>query len=153
MCSAWPASEPNYFPSFLLSFFLFLPSFLPSFLPFFLPSFLPSFLPLKIYLFYVNTLSLSSDAPEEGIRSHYSGCEPPCSCWELNSGPLEEQPVLLPAEPSLQPPNYFSISMVRGAFLFLLSLFLSFLFLFFFLLALWDGWQDWSKMAWVMPGK
>ena len=24
-------------------------------------------------------------------RGHY-GCEPPCSCWELNSGPLEEQP-------------------------------------------------------------
>ena len=27
---------------------------------------------------------------------------PPCSCWELNSGPLEEQPVLLTSEPSLQ---------------------------------------------------
>ena len=22
-----------------------------------------------------------------------NGCEPPCGCWELNSGPLEEQPV------------------------------------------------------------
>ena len=22
------------------------------------------------------------------------GCEPPCGCWELNSGPLEEQLVL-----------------------------------------------------------
>jgi hypothetical protein len=31
------------------------------------------------------------------------GCKPPCGCWELNSGPLEEQPVLLTAEPSLQP--------------------------------------------------
>jgi hypothetical protein len=30
------------------------------------------------------------------------GCEPPCGCWELNSGPLEEQSVLLPTEPSLQ---------------------------------------------------
>jgi hypothetical protein len=29
------------------------------------------------------------------------GCEPPCGCWELNSGPLEEQSVLLTAEPSL----------------------------------------------------
>jgi hypothetical protein len=29
------------------------------------------------------------------------GCEPPCGCWDLNSGPLEEQPVLLTAEPSL----------------------------------------------------
>jgi hypothetical protein len=26
-----------------------------------------------------------------------------CGCWELNSGPLEEQSMLLPAEPSLQP--------------------------------------------------
>ncbi|XP_076403139.1 uncharacterized protein LOC143267692 [Peromyscus maniculatus bairdii] len=31
------------------------------------------------------------------------GCEPPCGSWELNSGPLEEQPVLSTAEPSLQP--------------------------------------------------
>ena len=30
------------------------------------------------------------------------GCEPPRGCWELNSGPLEEQSVLLTAEPSLQ---------------------------------------------------
>ena len=33
------------------------------------------------------------------------GCEPPCGCWELNSGPLEEQSVLLTAEPSRQPPK------------------------------------------------
>jgi hypothetical protein len=31
------------------------------------------------------------------------GCEPPCGCWELNSGRLEEQSVLLPAEPSISP--------------------------------------------------
>jgi hypothetical protein len=31
------------------------------------------------------------------------GCEPPCGCWDLNSGPPEEQSVLLPAEPSRQP--------------------------------------------------
>jgi hypothetical protein len=31
------------------------------------------------------------------------GCEPPCGCWEFNSGPLEEQPVLLNSELSLQP--------------------------------------------------
>jgi hypothetical protein len=30
------------------------------------------------------------------------GCEPPCGCWELNSGPLEEKSVLLTKEPSLQ---------------------------------------------------
>jgi hypothetical protein len=34
------------------------------------------------------------------------GCEPPVRCWGLNSGSLEEQPVLLTAEPSLQPPSF-----------------------------------------------
>jgi hypothetical protein len=33
------------------------------------------------------------------------GCEPPCGCWDLNSGPLEKQSVLLTAKPSLQPPR------------------------------------------------
>ena len=28
--------------------------------------------------------------------------EPSCSCWELNSGPLEEQAVFLTTEPPLQ---------------------------------------------------
>jgi hypothetical protein len=31
------------------------------------------------------------------------GCEPPYGCWDLNSGPVEEQSVLLLAEPSHQP--------------------------------------------------
>ena len=31
------------------------------------------------------------------------GCEPSCGCWDLNSRPSEEQSVLLPTEPSLQP--------------------------------------------------
>jgi hypothetical protein len=35
-------------------------------------------------------------------RGHQTPCEPPCGCWELNSGRLEEQPVLLTTEPSLQ---------------------------------------------------
>jgi hypothetical protein len=30
------------------------------------------------------------------------GCELPCGCWELNPGLLEEQPVLLAAEPSVK---------------------------------------------------
>jgi len=32
----------------------------------------------------------------------FYGCEPPCGCWELNSGPLEEKTMLLTTEPSLQ---------------------------------------------------
>jgi hypothetical protein len=50
---------------------------------------------------YMSTLLLSSHTPEEGIRSHSDGCEPPCGCWELNSGPLEEQSVLTTAESAL----------------------------------------------------
>lgn len=30
------------------------------------------------------------------------GCQPLCGCWDLNSDPLEEQPMFLPAEPFLQ---------------------------------------------------
>jgi hypothetical protein len=29
------------------------------------------------------------------------GCEAPCGCWELNSGPLEKLSVVLTAEPSI----------------------------------------------------
>ncbi|EDL37900.1 mCG146322, partial [Mus musculus] len=43
------------------------------------------------------------DTAEEGIRSHYRQFGEPCDCQELNSGPPEEQSVLLTAEPSLQP--------------------------------------------------
>jgi hypothetical protein len=51
---------------------------------------LPIFFFCKIYLLiYVSTLSLSSDTPEEDLV--VDGCEPPCGCWDLNSGPLEEQ--------------------------------------------------------------
>ena len=40
------------------------------------------------------------------------GCEPPCGYWELNSGPLEEQAVLLTTEPSLQPQPYISYALL-----------------------------------------
>jgi hypothetical protein len=43
------------------------------------------------------------------------GCEPPCGCWELNSGPLEEWSVLLTTEPSLQP--IIDIFMSRNLYL------------------------------------
>jgi hypothetical protein len=54
---------------------------------------------LFIYFMYVSTLLLSSDTPEDPITD---GCEPLCGYWELNSGPLEEQSVLLITKPSLQ---------------------------------------------------
>jgi hypothetical protein len=60
-------------------------------------------------LFMYMILSLSSDTPEEGIVSDpiTDGCELPCGCWELTSGPLEEQAVLLTTEPSLQSVSIF----------------------------------------------
>jgi hypothetical protein len=36
------------------------------------------------------------------LESLTDGCESPCGCQELNSGPLEEQLLLLTAEPSVQ---------------------------------------------------
>ena len=51
----------------------------------------------------MSTLQLSTDTPEEGILDPIiDGCEPPCGCWKLNSGPLEEQSVPLTTEPSHQ---------------------------------------------------
>jgi hypothetical protein len=55
------------------------------------------------------------------------GYEPPCCCWELNSGPLEEQPVLLTSEPSLQPssPHFLRKSLLLN----------------------WTFWLDWLAKA------
>ena len=41
------------------------------------------------------------------------GCEPPRGYWELNSGPLEEQSVLLTSEPSLQPNDNDSLKTLQ----------------------------------------
>jgi hypothetical protein len=54
----------------------------------------------------MSTLLLSSDTTKRKSDSIIYGCEPPCGCWELNLGSLEEQSVLLTAEPSLQPNNF-----------------------------------------------
>jgi hypothetical protein len=48
---------------------------------------------------YISTLTHQKRATELIT----GGCEPPCGCWDLNSGPSEEQSVLLPPEPSHQP--------------------------------------------------
>ena len=57
----------------------------------------------------MSTLLLFSDTPEEVSDPILDGFEPPCGCWDLNSGPLEEQSVLLTTEPSLQPLPVFMI--------------------------------------------
>ena len=54
----------------------------------------------------MSALQLSSDTHQKRASDLIIDvCEPPCGCWELNSGPLEEQPMLLTAEPSLQAPR------------------------------------------------
>ena len=53
-------------------------------------------------LMYIIMMQCSACIPEEPDLI-IDGCEPPFGCWELNSGPLEEQSVLLTIEPSPQP--------------------------------------------------
>jgi hypothetical protein len=51
----------------------------------------------------VSSLSVCAPAWQQRASDPIAdGCEPPCGCWELNSGPLEEQAVLLTTEPSFR---------------------------------------------------
>jgi hypothetical protein len=78
------------------------------------PSFPPS-LPLSLCLSQDLFIYLCIGVHCSCLQTHQKGasdpitdgCEPPCGCWELNSGPLKEQPVLLTTEPSLQPSRLF----------------------------------------------
>ena len=57
---------------------------------------------LFIYFMYMSALPTCTLAGQKRAPDPITdGCEPPYSCWELNSGPLEEQSVFLTAEPSL----------------------------------------------------
>jgi hypothetical protein len=66
------------------------------------------FIYLFIYLFIICVCTVA--VFRHSRRGHQifvtDGCGPPCSCWDLNSGPLGEQSVLLTAEPSHQPPPH-----------------------------------------------
>jgi hypothetical protein len=64
----------------------------------------------KIYLFILcisEHCSCLQMHQKRALDPITGGCDPPWSCWELNSGPLEGQPVLLTPEPSLQPCKLF----------------------------------------------
>jgi hypothetical protein len=58
-----------------------------------------------------------SCGPEEGVGSLGTGftkdCELLCECCELNLGPLQEQPVLVTTEPSLQ---FLKVYFSQGTF-------------------------------------
>jgi hypothetical protein len=57
-----------------------------------------------LFIYYIYTIlpACMSAIPKRAPDLIMDGCEPPCGCSELNSGPLEKQPVLLTSEPSLQ---------------------------------------------------
>lgn len=57
---------------------------------------------------YVSTLSQTHQ--KRASNSITDGREEPCGCWELTSGPLEEQAVLLNTEPSLQSRGHLIVS-------------------------------------------
>jgi hypothetical protein len=67
-----------------------------------------------IYLMNMSTLSACTSAGQKKSSEHITdGCKPPCDCWELNSGPLVEQAVLLSTEPSLPPPEELFLKVYR----------------------------------------
>jgi hypothetical protein len=80
-----------------------------------------------IYLFYVCEYTVAVSRHTRQKRAPdliIDGCKPPCGCWKLNLGPLEEQSVLLTTEPSLQPTSpplcfYLSVSVSVSVSLFL----------------------------------
>ena len=52
----------------------------------------------------MSSLSAYTPTNQERVSDPITdGCDLPGGCWELNSGPLEEQSGLLTPEPSLQP--------------------------------------------------
>ena len=68
------------------------------------------FLKRSIYYVY-NILSPCMSAHQKRAPDLImDGCEPSCGYWELNSGSLKEQSVLLTSEPSLQPPAILNLN-------------------------------------------
>jgi hypothetical protein len=63
----------------------------------FKPLCMETFKELFVYFMCMSTHQKRSSDPIT------DGYKPPCGCWQLNSGPLEEQSVLLTDEPPLQP--------------------------------------------------
>jgi len=77
----------------------------------------PSLLFLKdgiMFILYASVLCLCI-CPCEGVESLRTGfidnCELLCGFWDLKPGPLEEQPVILTTEPSLQTPRNSSLTL------------------------------------------
>lgn len=70
----------------------------------FLPSSFLLFFFLRLYLYLIFCACAVSRRPEGSIRFFRTGgCELSCGCLEWKASPLEEQTVVLTAEPSLHP--------------------------------------------------
>ena len=92
---------------FLFFFFFFSSS--SSFSFFLLLLLLPLLLLLRFIYYYIYVYcSCLQTHQKRALDLITDGCEPLCGCWDLNSGPLEEQSGLLTAEPSLQSPKLCS---------------------------------------------
>lgn len=65
---------------------------------------------LLVCMYVHHMCAWSLKRPEEGLRSPgtvlQDDCKPPCRCWKLNLGTLEEQQVFITAEPFFQPLVY-----------------------------------------------
>ena len=71
-----------------------------------------------IYYMWVHCCCLQTDQ-KRALDPITDVCEPPCGCWDLNSGPLKEQSVLLTPEPSLQPGHLlFHCSTIFNVFMY-----------------------------------
>jgi hypothetical protein len=85
------------------------------------------------------------------------GCEPPCGCWELNSGPLEEQSVLL----TMLPLSHLSSPLTPFFFFFFFGFwflvfgfwFLVFFFKTGFLCIAWLSWNSLCRPSWPRTQK
>lgn len=72
---------------------------------------------------HCDSIPVSADRPGEGIRrlpgaGVTGGWEPPCGRWEPNTAPLQQQQLLLTAEPALQShPVYYS-SIISSRFIY-----------------------------------
>ena len=62
----------------------------------------PGFFFLRLFYVYDYSVAVFRHIRRRALDPITEGCESPSASWELNSGPLEEESVLLTTEPSLQ---------------------------------------------------
>jgi hypothetical protein len=76
------------------------------------------FLKKILFIYYMEVHCSCSQMHQKRVLDLIKdGCEPPCSCWDLNSRPSEEQSVLLTAKPSHQPHFFWGVGGFETGFL------------------------------------